>query len=105
MTYSKLLRLELHFRSFRIWNDVLEASTSGMMPSKLPSGRFKLNIEIKFKLNLNFTRMQRAGSSDIQGTNLRTDDFKEKVFGQPGVWQSELEPSICKTLISWNWML
>ena len=103
MASSKLLCLEWHFRSFRIWNDVLEASKSGMMPSKLPSGRFKLNIKMNFEFE--FFRIAKADSSDIQGMSLRTDDFKEKVFEQSGVWQSELEPSICKTLITNNWMV
>ena len=36
---------------------------------------------------------------------MRTDDFKEKAFGQFHVLQSELEIRICKTLIALNWIV
>ena len=54
------------------------------------------------KLNL---ILQLAGPSHIWDAKMRTDDFKEKAFGQFHVLQSELEIRICKTLIALNWIV
>ena len=92
------------FNQISLRNDVSEASASGITSPKLPRGRLEtqFNIKLKFKLNLKFAKVQRAGLSDFEGTNWRTDRITKKAPGGTYAGLPQLEPSTRETLVAWR---